>query len=452
MSSVTWNTNWQAADRPAPREIFLRVMGEVLFWGVMLQLVAGIYLQAQLALLQRVVIPNAAPKLLLVGLVVSLAAAALFLQRGQIRLRPSFLPAAVFACYLVADLAWLVISSEQPLGALLFGFNKYFLFFAAIPAAALLRPRISARQMNVRLMLLFVPSVAVAIAQFALNDPLLPTRALDNSFEIPAVEFFGRVRAFSLFRGVMEFGQGLAFFGALLIAQLLVGGRRGRWAIGLMLLLTTVACVATLRRGAYMECGAAAISAVAICGRWRTTTWLPWIYLAIAVGLSAVGPMVGSTRVEGMLSSTSLAERRGAWQSVLDHWMEHPDASMFLGTGMAQTSSLGTGLSHLDAEQVDYLLVDNGFLAVTVQLGLVGVVLWFWAMQALWRDMLGTAWNTGKPLAIGVAALLSTWMMRDVFDPLFALYPLYAFLVFWMGPEEERSARAEPARQEALCP
>jgi hypothetical protein len=52
----------------------------------------------------------------------------------------------------------------------------------------------------------------------------------------------------------------------------------------------------------------------------------------------------------------------------------------------------------------------------------------------LFKDLLGTAWRTRCSIAIAAAALLSTWMMRDVFDPIFSLYPLYAYLVFWSDP------------------
>lgn len=453
MATVNWTNEAYRNGPGALRDFVLRAVAEVLFWGVMLQLITGLYLQSQMVLFDRIVIPNGFSKALLaLGLMV-LAAASLFLHRGNVALRPCLLPAGVFACYLAADLAWLIATSRLPLSAILFGINKYFLFFAVLPAAALLKPRISPRQLNFRLMLLLVPCIAMALAQFAMNDPLLPTAAEDNSFEIPAVEFFGRTRAFSLFRGVPEFGQTLAFFAALLIAQLVAKPQRNRLATGLLLLLTTVACLATFRRGAYLEYAAAALAAVAIAGRWRMTRALPWIFLTMAIALVGAGALLGSSHAEGMLSSSSLGERLDAWRLALDTWLARPDASILFGTGLSQTSLMGTGLSQIESQQLDYFLVDNGFLAVTVQLGLVGLVLWFWVMHSLWRDMLATAWQTGGSLAIAVSALLSTWMMRDVFDPMFALYPLYAFLVFWSLPSPTPKFVTSPqSGQEPQCP
>lgn len=452
MSTVALTTDLHRADQMSLREIALRSMGEVLFWLVILQLVAGVYLQSQLALFDRIVVPNGVPKLLLAMGIVWLAAGAVFLQRGQIALRSSLLPAGIFACYLVADLAWLIATSKLPVGAILFGFNKYFLFFAALPAAALLRPTMSTRQMNFRLMLLLVPAVLIALAQFVTNDPLFPTTAEDGSFEIPAVEFFGRVRAFSLFRGVLDCGQAMAFFGALVIAQLLAARRRHALVTWMLLLLTAAACLVTFRRGAYLEYGAAAVSAIAISCRWSLSRWLPWIYLALAIGLASAGTLVGSAQQEGMLSTASLTERHDAWNMALEKWLLREDASLLVGTGLAQSSLLGTGLSRIESQEVEFFLVDNGFLSVAVQLGLVGFVLWFWVLQSLWRDMLASAWQTGSTLAVAVAALLSTWMMRGVFDPLFALYPLYAFLVFWSKPDATLSNGASvPAGQAASC-
>jgi hypothetical protein len=411
----------------------LRALGEVLFWLIILQLVAGLFLQTQLAVFNRIVIPNGVPKLLTVLGLMALGVGSVYLQRGQIAARSSFFPACIFACYLVADLAWLMMTSDLPAGAILFGFNKYFLFFAALPAAALLRPRLSARQMNTRLVLILVPTAIVALAQFVTNDPLFPTVVEDESFEIPAVEFFGRIRAFSLFRGVLECGQVMAFFGAMMLARLMTERNQRTLGSTVLLALTAGACLVTFRRGAYLEYGAALTAAVAISRGWSMSRWLPWIYLSLALGLACAGPIIGSA-TDGMMSSDSLGERHAAWNVALEKWLMREDASLLVGTGMAQTSLLGTGLSQIESHEVEYFLVDNGFLAVGVQLGLIGLVLWCWVMQSLFRDMLSTAWRTRSTLAIATAALLSTWMMRDVFDPIFSLYPLYAFLVFWSDP------------------
>lgn len=444
MATATLTTDTYPDSVSPLRELVGRLVGESLFWMVIVQLIAGIYLQSQLAVFNRIVLPNGAIKLLLLAALLGTAGVSVLVARGQMAYRRSLLPAGIFVCYLAADLAWLTLSSSMPLGALLFGFNKYFLFFAALPAAALLRPHLTERQMKFRLIALLVPAALLALAQFALNDPIFPTVVEDESFEIPAVEFFGRIRAFSIFRGVLECGQGMAFFGAMMVAQLCTQRER-RFTAWLLLALSAAACFVTFRRGAYLEYGAAVLSAVAIARQWSITRWLPWLYLVMAIGLASAGTVLGSIQGEGMLSSASLSERHEAWSMAFEQWIMRQDASLLVGTGLAQTSLLGTGLSQIESHEVEYFLVDNGFLAVGAQVGIIGLVLWFWVMQSLWRDMLDTSWLTGSTLAIGVAALLSTWMMRDVFDPLFALYPLYAFLVFWTIPE------TPAAPEEAAC-
>ena len=142
------------------------------------------------------------------------------------------------------------------------------------------------------------------------------------------------------------------------------------------------------------------------------------------------------------MSWESLAERHDAWTMVLDKWLLRQDASLVFGTGLAQ----------IESDDIDYFLVDNGFLAVGAQLGLVGLALWCWVMHALWRDMLATAWRSRSALAIAVAALLSTWMMRAVFDPIISLYPLYVFLVCWTHPDDAQPNVASVASgEERLC-
>jgi hypothetical protein len=281
--------------------------------------------------------------------------------------------------------------------------------------------------------------VALGMVQFLANDPILPIASGDEKFTIPAIDFYGQVRAFSLFRGVLDCGQGMAFFGGLLLARLLAQPRQAVW--NFLLLLATAACAAvTFRRGAYLEFGATAVTTLAISRRWSLTGWLPWIYGGGAVALAIVGTMLSGAASQGVLSSETLSERRDAWNMVLEMWLHREDASLWFGTGLAQ----------IDAPDVEQFLVDNGFLSVAAELGLVGLALWCWLMHSLWRDVLAMAWSTRGSLAIAATALLSTWMMRNVFDPVFALYPLYVFLVFWTQPAA--SPIKVPATQRQLSP
>lgn len=423
MSSIiksTTSPEWTRAD--LLRQLMVRVLGEVMFWLVIMQLVAGAYLQSQFALFDgQLRLSNGVPKMLLVLNIVMLATGAVVMHRGRIPMRRCMFPACLFSLYLIIDLAFLLATSSREPGAVIFGFNKYFMFFSVIPAAAVLRPVLTDRQMQARLLILLVPLAALALTQYIVNDPLLVIRSEENQFEIPAVEFYGQTRAFSLFRGVLECGQGMAFFGALLIARLFVDRRRHLLLNLGLLLLTAATCYVTFRRGAYMEYGAAAIAATVISMRSSLSRWLPWGFLLFGIVVAVGGPLLGSVSGDGVLSSESLEERHGAWGEAIEVWM--------LKGGLAPL--LGTGLAQIEESAPDYFLVDNGFLAVGAQIGLIGVSLLIWVMLSLYRDMLQTGWQTNSALPMAVAALFSTWMMRSMFDPLFALYPLYAFLAFW---------------------
>jgi O-Antigen ligase len=214
----------------------------------------------------------------------------------------------------------------------------------------------------------------------------------------------------------------------------MMGRRHGWWNL-VLVALSAAGSYVTFRRGAYLEFGACALTALAICRRWRITTWLPWIYLMIGMGLAGVGTIVGQSQGQGILSAESLSERHDAWNTVLERWLAREDHSLLFGTGLAQ----------IESDEIDYFLVDNAFLAVGAQIGLMGLILWCWVMYALWSDVLATAWSSGSTLAIAVAALFSTWMMRGMFDPLFSLYPLYAFLVFWSVRDVAPTSRAQSA-------
>jgi len=410
-----------------------RCLGELLFWLVVLQIISGIFLQGQLALLGgRVLIPGGVPKMGLAVLIVLCAAGAIVAQRGRVAWSHCILPASLFACYLAADLAWLLEASRLPAGAVLLGFNKYFLYFAVLPFAVLLRPGISEARITTRLLWMLLPLVALAAAQFVLNDPILAVASEDEKFEIPAVDFYGQIRAFSLFRGVLDCGQGMAFFGGLLVARICAKPRFV--VINFVLLLATAACCAvTFRRGAYLEYAATTGAAFAISRRWPITGWLPWVYGGAAVALASAGTLISSS--QGVLSSETLTERHDAWNMALETWLHREDASLWFGTGLAQ----------IESTDIEPHLVDNGFLSVASQLGLVGLALWCWLMHSMWRDALHFAWTKRSTFAVAVAALLSTWMMRNVFDPVFALYPLYVYLLFWSQPAETKATATRPA-------
>lgn len=438
-SLLTAETTWQ--QPVALGGLARRALAEVLFWLVVLQLISGIFLQSQLAVFGgRVVVPGGVPKLLLAVLIVFCAAATLLVRQGRINWSHCILPATLFGCYLAADFSWLAEASGLPLPQVAMGFNKYFLYFAVIPLAVLLRPGLDDRRMGTRLLWMLVPLAGLGLAQFLLNDPILPIASEDGKFEIPAPDFFGQIRAFSLFRGVLDCGQGMAFFGGLLLARLLAHPRRAIW--NFLLLLATAACVVvTFRRGAYLEFGATAVAAVAISRRWSLAGWLPWIFGGAAVALAIVGTMISATNSQGVFSSETLSERHEAWNIALEMWLHREDASLWFGTGLAQ----------VDSPDIEPFLVDNGFLSVAAELGLVGLALWCWLMHALWRDVLAMAWSTRGSLAIGAAALLSTWMMRNVFDPMFSLYPLYVFLVFWSQPAIRPTQATTSERQLSPC-
>ena len=216
----------------------------------------------------------------------------------------------------------------------------------------------------------------------------------------------------------------MAFFGAMLIARLFVAKRRHLPLNAVLLLLTAVTCYRDfptrclhgIRRG----CGCRDGDFVALVGE-------PLAPLALLCCLA-----LPSRRWTRSLASRSQFRRalvrivRGATRR-LERGVRGVDVAAEDCRPCSAPAS-----AQIEESAPDYFLVDNGFLAVGAQIGLIGCWhCWCWVMLSLFRDMLQTAWQTHSALAIGVAALLSTWMMRSMFDPLFALYPLYAFLAFW---------------------
>ena len=318
----------------------------------------------------------------------------------------------------------LTVSNNVPSDrAILFGINKFYLFFMLIPAACMLRPQFDEKWLVGRLTLLFLPLLLLGLAQYAYNDPLMPLVSEDGSYyKILTPDFYGQNRALSLFRSGMDFGQGTSFFLSLLIARGVVANRRQLCWLVPLAVLTAAANYVTFRRGAYLEFGAAAVAALAIAKRWRFCRWLPWVFLLCGLLLVSGGTLAGTASSRNVLSSESLAERHEAWRGYLDRW---------LFNGTPGTILFGTGLCQSGEDDPDAVLIDNEFVGVGGQIGLVGLAIWAWVMMALWRDLLVTAQTTGSLLATAGAAVLSAWMMHGLTELNFAYYPIYVFLCWW---------------------
>ncbi len=341
----------------------------------------------------------------------------------------------LFSAYLALELVFLAARRQTPALAMITDFYRYYFYLLLLPAAYLCAHRIDERRLSRWLLCCFVPLAWLGLQQHFGGDAMLPTQSGDGRFQIFAWGFQGDIRAFSLFNSGWSFGH----FGALMAALVLCAWRLrpARIPAALWFGLFTLALVAVYAshtRTAFLV-AAATVFAVPFALRMRATgqrgamVLLPLLF-AFAGWLVAVGAgwLVKSLDLgnETLFSQGSLNARFDAWDYYGGRWLSGTWAEVMFGTGLGQHDS-----GALYSEST--VLIDNMFIAIGLQAGLVGVLLWTACMWAIWLSMLTLAEARDSPLHWALAAVWATWPLSLMFCASSNFYGLLAVIAVMAG-------------------
>jgi hypothetical protein len=408
----------------------------LLLW--LLITVSGIPSQFQIALFDgQELLPSVVFKFALLAMLML----ALVLLRGYLGpMRIMYLWWA-FTAYLIIHALYLSIYKLYPIEYVIFSYNPYYFFILVFPLAFILRSAVPERAIVFCLITLFVPLSALGVYQAVSGDPLVATESVGDQFAVNAWDFQGQVRGFSLFQSAFEFGHYIALIGALAVCFAL----NGRWVtklVGLGLLAVVIAAgFSTLTRASYIEIAMTMFAAYVFTRSSRDMLarlmrFLPLIYGLIGAFVIFLLPSIIATLTFDsiLLSDRSLFVRFSEWSRVAEVLFNGEVVTTLFGTGIIQNQNFVIE---------DYYIIDNSFLAVWMQCGFVGLLLWLALMWELWRYVFSVSRAKSSYLTVAVAASWSTWvatsMLNTAVDPYASL-----LMLLLLGLEVKKAKVARP--------
>lgn len=300
----------------------------------------------------------------------------------------------------------ILFSSYLPLSDLLVSdFLMYFVLILGCIVSGV--PIMVSPKLLTRLLLsVFAISLAIGAAQHFLNDKVVATQSLDGKFAVLAWNFYGQVRAFGLFLSPLDFG----FFCALIANfGVILAVRKRRHFIGWsIVILAGLGCYASFTRSAQI-CYLAGLPIAFIVGTGKPRI-LVRLLPACALATAIIVFTVGLTRITqfnkgDITSSETFYIRLTEWKYYLGRYREMSLADQLVGGGLVEKGGSGR-VKHLANEGP--MTMDNTYLALLVNTGVMGFVLVVGLYAAAWGVLSARAAEGASTLMAATAATFAT--------------------------------------------
>ncbi len=395
-------------------------LGHLLFLVLLLSMIDGLMPQAEMALFSGHVL---IPTVVLKALVIAVAALGVLIKPKLGTTRQVLYAWVALVTYLIVEALFFTLTTRYSSIYILYSFEATLYFLLILPFMFAFKETIDEGQISTVIMWLFAPLVILGVWQGATNHPILPTTSVDQYFQVYSWDFYGRVRAFSFFGSASNFGHFLALVAAMCVAALgqWRGLRKSLAATGLAMAL--IATYMTLTRATYVEVLLAVTTATLITffkwrGGWLSLLW--GVYAGIGLFVAFVAPVIiaGIRGTDHLFADASLIIRYEEWAHYGGIWLSHGIDTMLFGTGLMQSSRFAI------TRQV---VIDNVWLSLVFQFGLVGFIIVLAFIWQLWKILLdGLHAHQRSILTIGVISACSTFP----FTSIFGITTLNFFLLF----------------------
>lgn len=280
------------------------------------------------------------------------------------------------------------------------------------------------RAVNV-LLIISVPLVFLGIAQTVTNSPLLPLDSVDGYFKVLVWNYFGQVRAFSLFEAPAYYATYLDFLGGVILGRLLINrpSKNGIFYI-FLLIMVTYSEFMTLNRTAIFAYVFVMFTVFSIFKmKYRKKNLI--IVMAFAF-LSSVGLMLAVPIIHQSFSfvfafkDQSVFARYHEWQYWI-HFISIKSHTILFGSGIFQSSFFSSTKG---------VIIDNMFLAVLVQFGVAGLIVVLLSIYIVWSLMVEKCLSVSSPMSISSIALITAWPIFSMFGTGLNIFPIYAAIPF----------------------
>jgi lipid-A-disaccharide synthase-like uncharacterized protein len=391
-----------------PESAYARLVALAAFACCIVALVSGLIPQAEMALLGgNVVIGNALAKgLLLVCLLI------ISFLNPKLKINEPFLVWwLLLVLFLIFEIGFLSLASDIPLWNVLGAYNgDYLLPLIGVPFF-LFGGNISEKTTIRVITLIFLACAIIGLAQHLTNEPLLYTESADGNFVVSSWNFAGSTRAFSLFSSPLEYGIFCSFCGALGVALL-----KHHRASGLLLLAASgFACYTTLTRLCYLLFACACVYALILTfgKKPRRGLWQPALFFVLGIATILAGlNSLAQGNPSGLQDVSSLLDRIEEWTY----------GYQLLGQASLSHQLFGMGITQ-NAKFTDMpMLIDNAPLALSLHIGLIGLILFTIYFVSVWLYLRREAVAKQQPFIIAAASLWSTLLCAGTFNIIFSSF------------------------------
>lgn len=374
----------------------------------LLSLVDGVFPQLQMYLLGgQLLVGNAAIK----GVLLATAAFGCLIPM-RARLELPILTWLLCIGFLIAEILYLTSSCGMSLLNVLQSYNGYYPLLLIGPALLTFRGAVPERVIIRYTVFLLLVCAVIGVAQYLLAKPILYTRSSDGSFSVQSWQFWGQVRAFSLFSSALEFGIFCTFCGALGIALSRTRPMKG-W---LLVALSGTACFATLTRLCYLLfiCACSYAWILTFGRKPARGLWQPLLYfvLGIATLLAGLASFV-SGEAAALQDPSSLIDRVVQWAYYYDLLAHATLAERLFGFGIVQNDKV---------LPLFPMVIDNLPLALVLHIGAVGLLLFGILLVKMWLYLRRKALATQEPMIVAAASLWATLTCAGIFSITFSSF------------------------------
>jgi len=336
--------------------------------------------------------------------------------------------------FLIVEIPFLTLACGMSVGDLLQSYNAYYLLLLIGPVLLVFQDAVSERIMMRWIVLLLFVCAAIGVAQYVTAKPILYTESADGGFAILSWDFFGDVRAFSLFTSGLSFGIFCAFCGALGVALSRTLPTRGT----LVVIVSALACFTTLTRLCYLVFFCACTYAVVLTfGRRRTRgLLLPLLFAALGIATIAFGlNSIASGGATNLQDVGSTLMRVDEWTYYFNLLIHATLAHQLFGFGIVQNEKLISSAP---------MAIDNVPLALIMHIGIVGLALFGVLLIKMWLYLRREALSTQQPLLIAAASLWATFACASIFNIVFGSFGAVFALVILCKRESVMKQHTSP--------
>jgi O-Antigen ligase len=373
-------------------------------------------------------------KLVLIGLVLAAFASTRYVQRSTITIAT-----VALIVFLSIDFVVLVLTTQYRAADIL---NSYrgcllplVLFGAVLSVPLHLKESYILRVGFV----IFGAALIVSALQYVTDQSVLPIRSPDGTFAVQSPNFFGHIRAFSLFSSGYQ--AGLFYCLPAAIGAILLLTRRKLLLGSLLLACSSFGSYATLTRLTMFSLVASVLSVIVLLNPrlGRMAKFLPilWVTAAVAtIWTSSVGGTAsGSTAIS---STESLSERLSEWTLYRTRYLSGGSIERFWGIGMSEFAPRDASNTYPSAAPAP---IDNTYLQLLLNGGVLSLmVVGFYYVMA-WNMLLAKAIGERSTFSLAAAAVFSTTSFVAVFNDM----PIALFTLFTIGMMAT-TAEATPSR------